>query len=76
MDVRHHKTIVLSDIHLGSKWSKTKEVICYLKYNTCDTLFLCIIRKTKSQRWKNEKSKKITKARYIGEPFKYDLNTF
>lgn len=38
---KHHKTIVLSDIHLGSKWSKAKEVTRYLKENTCDTLILC-----------------------------------
>jgi len=39
--VKHYKTIVLSDIHLGSKWSKTKEVTCFLKENKCDTLILC-----------------------------------
>lgn len=38
---QHHKTIVLSDIHLGSKWSKAKEVTKFLKRNTCDTLILC-----------------------------------
>lgn len=38
---QHHKTIVLSDIHLGSKWSKAKEVTKFLKENTCDTLILC-----------------------------------
>ena len=38
---KHHKTIVLSDIHLGSKWSKAKEATTYLKENTCDTLILC-----------------------------------
>lgn len=38
---KHHKTIVLSDIHLGSKWSKAKEATKYLKENTCDTLILC-----------------------------------
>jgi UDP-2,3-diacylglucosamine pyrophosphatase LpxH len=36
----HYKTIVLSDIHLGSKNSKAKEVVRYLKKNTCDTLIL------------------------------------
>ncbi|MFV0467844.1 MAG: UDP-2,3-diacylglucosamine diphosphatase [Dysgonomonas sp.] len=39
--VKHHKTIVVSDIHLGSKWSKAKEVTRFLKQNTCDTLILC-----------------------------------
>ncbi|HEY4785765.1 MAG TPA: UDP-2,3-diacylglucosamine diphosphatase [Bacteroidales bacterium] len=36
----HYKTIVLSDIHLGSKSSKAKEVSRFLKSNTCDTLIL------------------------------------
>jgi len=36
----HYKTIVLSDIHLGSKHSKAKEVVRYLKKNTCDKLIL------------------------------------
>lgn len=38
---KHHKTIVLSDIHLGSKWSKAKEATQFLKKNSCDTLILC-----------------------------------
>ena len=38
---QHYKTIVLSDIHLGSKWSKTKEVTRFLKQHSCDTLILC-----------------------------------
>ena len=38
---QHYKTIVLSDIHLGSKWSKTKEVTHFLKQHSCDTLILC-----------------------------------
>jgi len=36
----HYKTIVLSDIHLGTKNSKAKEVVRFLKSNTCDTLIL------------------------------------
>lgn len=40
-ETKHHKTIVLSDIHLGSKWSKAKEATRFLKENTCDTLILC-----------------------------------
>jgi UDP-2,3-diacylglucosamine pyrophosphatase LpxH len=36
----HYKTIVLSDIHLGSKYSKAKEVVRFLKKNTCDRLIL------------------------------------
>lgn len=38
---KRYKTIVLSDIHLGSKWSKTKEVTKFLKNNSCQTLILC-----------------------------------
>jgi UDP-2,3-diacylglucosamine pyrophosphatase LpxH len=36
----HFKTIVLSDIHLGTKNSKVKEVVRFLKSNTCDKLIL------------------------------------
>ncbi len=37
----HYRTIVLSDVHLGSKWSKTKEATRFLKNNSCETLILC-----------------------------------
>ncbi len=36
----HYKTIVLSDIHLGTKNSKAKEVVRFLKTSTCETLIL------------------------------------
>jgi UDP-2,3-diacylglucosamine pyrophosphatase LpxH len=36
----HYKTIVVSDVHLGIKSAKVKEVIKFLKFNTCDTLIL------------------------------------
>ncbi|MEM9981606.1 MAG: UDP-2,3-diacylglucosamine diphosphatase, partial [Bacteroidota bacterium] len=36
----HHKTIVISDVHLGTSGSKTKQLIRYLKNNSCDTLVL------------------------------------
>lgn len=36
----HYKTIVLSDIHLGTSGSKAREVCQFLKHNTCDTLIL------------------------------------
>ncbi|MFN0048846.1 MAG: UDP-2,3-diacylglucosamine diphosphatase [Cytophagales bacterium] len=36
----HYRTIVLSDIHLGTKGSKAKEVSRFLKMNTSDTLIL------------------------------------
>ena len=40
-ETKHFKTIVMSDVHLGSKWSKAKEANRFLKYHTCDTLILC-----------------------------------
>lgn len=35
-----YKTIVVSDIHLGTRFSKAKEVHSFLKRYTCDTLIL------------------------------------
>ncbi len=56
---KHYRTIVLSDIHLGSKWSKTKEVSGFLKKNSCETLILCgdiidgwAILRGKKMKWK------------------------
>lgn len=39
-DKQHHKTIVISDVHLGTSGSKVKELIRFLRHNTCDTLIL------------------------------------
>jgi UDP-2,3-diacylglucosamine pyrophosphatase LpxH len=36
----HYKTIIISDVHLGTKNSKAKELVRYLKKNTCDRLIL------------------------------------
>jgi UDP-2,3-diacylglucosamine pyrophosphatase LpxH len=36
----HYKTIVISDVHLGTSGSKTKELVRFLKVNTCDLLIL------------------------------------
>ncbi|MGC9373530.1 MAG: UDP-2,3-diacylglucosamine diphosphatase [Bacteroidales bacterium] len=36
----HYKTIVISDVHLGTKSSKAKELVRFLKSNTCDKLIL------------------------------------
>jgi len=36
----HYKTMVLSDVHMGSKNSKVTELLEFLKYNTCDMLIL------------------------------------
>jgi metallophosphoesterase superfamily enzyme len=41
IELKDYRTIVLSDIHLGSKWSKTKEATRFLKKNSCETLILC-----------------------------------
>lgn len=38
---KRYKAIVLSDIHLGSNWSRPKEVTRFLKKNSCETLILC-----------------------------------
>lgn len=40
MKKNSYRTIVLSDIHLGSSGSKAKEVSTFLKQNTCQTLIL------------------------------------
>lgn len=56
----HHKTIVISDLHLGSRWSKAAEVTQFLKENTCETLILCgdiidgwVIMRGSKQKWAN-----------------------
>lgn len=36
----HHRTIWLSDIHLGTKGCQADYLLSFLKYNTCDTLYL------------------------------------
>lgn len=36
----HYRTIVLSDIHLGIRDSKVKEVVKFLKHHECDLLIL------------------------------------
>ncbi|PWK25246.1 UDP-2,3-diacylglucosamine pyrophosphatase LpxH [Arcicella aurantiaca] len=38
--VKQYKTIIISDIHLGSEGSKAKEVTAFLKSVTCETLIL------------------------------------
>jgi len=55
----HYKTIVISDVHLGTKSSKAKELVRFLKSNTCDKLILNgdIIdgwRLKKSGKWKKK----------------------
>jgi UDP-2,3-diacylglucosamine pyrophosphatase LpxH len=36
----HYKTIVISDVHLGSKNSKARELVAFLKNYSCDKLIL------------------------------------
>lgn len=36
----HYKTIVISDVHLGTSGSKAGELVHFLKLHTCDTLIL------------------------------------
>lgn len=36
----HYRTLVISDVHLGTRDSKTKELAAFLKNNSCDTLIL------------------------------------
>lgn len=55
----HYRTIVISDVHLGTKASKAKELVRFLKTNTCDKLILNgdIIdgwRLRKSGKWKKK----------------------
>ena len=38
--VRHHRTIWISDIHLGTPGCKAKFLLDFLKYNESDTLYL------------------------------------
>lgn len=40
IDKKRYKTVVVSDIHLGSKWSHVKEVIEFLNSVECDLLIL------------------------------------
>ncbi len=35
------KTIVISDVHLGSKWSAVEEVCAFIKEHSCQKLILC-----------------------------------
>ncbi|HAN17047.1 MAG: UDP-2,3-diacylglucosamine hydrolase [Bacteroidetes bacterium GWC2_33_15] len=55
----HYKTIIISDVHLGTNTSKAKELVRFLKTNTCDKLILNgdIIdgwRLKKSGKWKKK----------------------
>jgi len=38
--VRHHRTLFLSDVHLGTRGCKAELLLDFLDHNTCDTLYL------------------------------------
>lgn len=63
--MKRFKTIVLSDIHLGTKFSKAREATKFLEEHSCETLILCgdivdgwSLSKNKS-RWKRRHTKFI-----------------
>jgi len=62
---KHFKTIVLSDIHLGSEYSKTREVINFLRHVNCNRLILngdiidCWKLKRTCRSWKKEHTELI-----------------
>ncbi len=39
-DKTHHRSIFISDLHLGTKDCKANELVEFLKYNSCDHLYL------------------------------------
>ena len=59
--VTKYKTIVISDVHLGAKWSAAEEVTQFVRQNSCQTLILCgdiidgwAIMRGKKQKWKRK----------------------
>ncbi len=40
MKIKKYKTIWISDVHLGAKRAKAKELLDFLKHNQCKTLFI------------------------------------
>ncbi len=41
IETEKYRTVVVSDVHLGSKWSATEEAIRFLKSVSCERLILC-----------------------------------
>jgi UDP-2,3-diacylglucosamine pyrophosphatase LpxH len=75
----HYRTIVLSDIHLGTNGSKAFEVTNFLKTHSCDTLILNgdIIdgwQLQKNGKWKNSHTKFFKKVVKMAE--KENTNVF
>ncbi len=40
-EITRYRTIVMSDVHLGSKWSAARQATRFLKENGCERLILC-----------------------------------
>ena len=40
MEVTKHRSIFISDVHIGIRASKVKELLHFLKYNDCENLYL------------------------------------
>lgn len=38
---KRYRTVVVSDVHLGSKWSSADEATQFIKENSCERLILC-----------------------------------
>ncbi len=60
-DPKRYRTVVVSDVHLGSKWSSAKEATRFLKDNSCERLILCgdiidgwAIMRGSQERWKRK----------------------
>lgn len=67
MKTTHHKTIWLSDLHLGNKDCKAEFLLNFLNYNTCDTLYLVgdifdMWQMTKQFRWPEAHNKVMHKV--------------
>ncbi len=41
IEPKKYRTVVISDVHLGSKWSSAKEATRFIKENSCERLILC-----------------------------------
>lgn len=70
--ITHYETIILSDLHLGSKQSRTKDIIDFLNHNTTNTLILNgdIIDMWAIKRggkWKDEHTKLVRKILKLSE---------
>src|ERR1700722_1725384 len=40
--VRHHRTIFISDVHLGTRGCKAETLVDFLNRNECQTLYLVV----------------------------------